>query len=336
MLESITTTDSNNKGVKLCLGGESLWLPVYVMKGVIIINFQLYADGDFDADMAMLDAFVEDQGVFSEAVVQILEKYKVIVSRKLGREQDLRSEALVLQVDAETNVVYDYLNLWYLTKKLRLNLACFFSCFDPISLPQDANIPFEIRSPLSVQSVKQSLLASFESSAALLSETSGLKSPPKNFQGKIMKESILDKFKQTAASLQVELLILLVSMDFHDHMSMLEESCSVFGALERLFVDYEPFKEKVMKYIGSAELLARVEFYNRKRLELEVVSHGHAQTISDLEASNQHLRYLEREASCLKDMLCHVDDELELCINDLTLYFSTRCESHERHKYPES
>ncbi|KAG5553420.1 hypothetical protein RHGRI_011337 [Rhododendron griersonianum] len=176
-----------------------LQLPVYVMKGVAIINFQLYADGDFDADMAMLDAFVEEQGVFSEAVVQILEKYK----------------------------------------------EGFFPCFDPISLPQDANIPFEIRSPLSVQSVKQSLLASFESSTALLSETSGLKPPPKNFQGKIMKESILDKFKQAAASLQEELLILLVSMDFHDHTSMLEESCSVFGALERLFVDYEPFKEKV-------------------------------------------------------------------------------------------
>ncbi|XP_058179870.1 uncharacterized protein LOC131298428 isoform X2 [Rhododendron vialii] len=203
-----------------------------------------------------------------------------------------------------------------------------FPCFDPISLPQDANIPFEICSPSPVESGKQYLLAPFEPSAALLSETSGLKAPPKHFQGKIMKESVMDKFKQAAASLQEDLLILLESMDFHDHASMLEESCSVFGALERLMVDYEPFKEKVMKYIGSAESLARLELsidngdwssrelfdsYNRKKQHLEVISHGHAQTLSNLEASNQHLRYLEQEASRLKDMLRRVEEELACC-----------------------
>ncbi|KAG5534636.1 hypothetical protein RHGRI_022678 [Rhododendron griersonianum] len=207
---------------------------------------------------------------------------------------------------------------------LGINFKGVFPCFDPISLPQDANI----RSPSSVESGKQSLLAPSESSAALLSETSGLKPPPKNFSGKIMKESVLDKFKQAAASLQEDLLILLESMDFHDHASMLEESCSVFGALERLMVDYEPFKEKVMKYIGSAESLARVELsidnddrssqelfdcYNQKKLRLEVISHGHAETLSDLEASNQHLRYLEQEASRLKDMLRRVEEELACC-----------------------
>ncbi|KAI8541227.1 hypothetical protein RHMOL_Rhmol08G0046000 [Rhododendron molle] len=203
-----------------------------------------------------------------------------------------------------------------------------FPCFDPISLPQDANIPFEIRSPLPVESGKQYLLAPFEPSAAVLSETSGLKSPSKHFQGKIMKESVIDKFKRAAASLREELLILLESMDFHDHASMLKESCSVFGALERLMVDYEPFKEKVMKYIGSAESLAQLELsidngdrssrelfdsYNRKKQHLEVISHGHAQTLSDLEASNRHLQYLEQEASRLKDMLRCVEEELACC-----------------------
>ncbi|KAF7121177.1 hypothetical protein RHSIM_Rhsim13G0215300 [Rhododendron simsii] len=106
MLQSITITDSNNKGVKLCLGGEKLvgmcsmisakwaeaWTPEnirvgyfsvlqlpksgYVMKGVTIFNFQLNVDGDFDADMAMLDVFAAERGVFLEAVVQILENYK--------------------------------------------------------------------------------------------------------------------------------------------------------------------------------------------------------------------------------------------------------------------
>ncbi|KAI8526087.1 hypothetical protein RHMOL_Rhmol13G0281800 [Rhododendron molle] len=108
MLQSITFTDSKNKGVKLCLAGEKLvqfrytlevsptissenfelWalknmrggyvpvlqLPIsgYVMKGVTIVDFNMFA---FD-DTSMLDAFAEEKGVFSEAVVQILEKHK--------------------------------------------------------------------------------------------------------------------------------------------------------------------------------------------------------------------------------------------------------------------
>ncbi|KAI8525406.1 hypothetical protein RHMOL_Rhmol13G0228200 [Rhododendron molle] len=36
----------------------------YVMKGVTIINFRLYGDDDYEADLAMLDAFAEEQGVF--------------------------------------------------------------------------------------------------------------------------------------------------------------------------------------------------------------------------------------------------------------------------------
>ncbi|KAG5517431.1 hypothetical protein RHGRI_037990 [Rhododendron griersonianum] len=106
MLQSITITDSNNKGVKLCLAGEKLvqcrntlevsptissekfglWalenmrggyvpvlqLPIsgYVMKGVTIVEVCAFDD------TSMLDAFAEEKGVFSEAVVQILEKHK--------------------------------------------------------------------------------------------------------------------------------------------------------------------------------------------------------------------------------------------------------------------
>ncbi|KAG5517450.1 hypothetical protein RHGRI_038006 [Rhododendron griersonianum] len=98
-LQSISITDSNNKGVKLCLGGEKLvhwidayfekaimrvgYVPVlrlpmsgYVMKRVTIVHFNLHGDDDSDAETAMLDAFAEEQGVFLEAVVQILENHK--------------------------------------------------------------------------------------------------------------------------------------------------------------------------------------------------------------------------------------------------------------------
>ncbi|XP_058198600.1 F-box protein AUF2-like [Rhododendron vialii] len=113
MLESFTICDSMNKGVKLCLGGEKLVecrncfsvnkfvslmerpnfsrrenmkvgyvsvleLPMsgYVMKGLTIMNFRICADDDSEAGKAMVDAFVEEQSVFSEAMVQIWENRK--------------------------------------------------------------------------------------------------------------------------------------------------------------------------------------------------------------------------------------------------------------------
>ncbi|KAI8526091.1 hypothetical protein RHMOL_Rhmol13G0282200 [Rhododendron molle] len=113
MLESFTICDSMNKGVKLCLGGEKLvecrnsfsvnkcaslmerpnfsrrenmevgFVPVlelpmsgYVMKGLTIMNFKLFADDDSEAGKAMVDAFEEEQSVFSEAMVHIWENHK--------------------------------------------------------------------------------------------------------------------------------------------------------------------------------------------------------------------------------------------------------------------
>lgn len=129
-------------------------------------------------------------------------------------------------------------------------------------------------------------------------------------------------------SLQVELLSLLESMDCHDHGSMLEESYSVFGALERLSVDYETFKEQVLKYIGHAASFAEVELsihngdqssqdlfddYNHKKLQLEDIACHHAETSSALEVSNEHIQYLQQEVSRLKNMLLHVEEELAFC-----------------------
>ncbi|KAI8526103.1 hypothetical protein RHMOL_Rhmol13G0282900 [Rhododendron molle] len=113
MLQSITITDPMNKGVRLYLGGEKLvecrnafrnaikcpeetvpqtqetirggLVPVlrlpmsgYVMKGVAIVHFKLCSgnDSESDAQLAMVDAFAEEQGVFSEAIMQIVKNYK--------------------------------------------------------------------------------------------------------------------------------------------------------------------------------------------------------------------------------------------------------------------
>lgn len=113
MLQSFTITDSKNKGMKFCLAGEKLlkcrdsfnldkfisvvkrvksWtrenmkveyvpvlqLPVagYVMKGLTIISFRLFAEDDSEDGTAMVNAFAEEQSIFSEAMVQISENRK--------------------------------------------------------------------------------------------------------------------------------------------------------------------------------------------------------------------------------------------------------------------
>lgn len=112
MLQRVTIIDPKRVGVTLCLGSEKLvecrnsfnlskmnllskrveswtredwkvdYVPVlelpmsgYVMKGVTIVNFKMLADDYSEADTAMVDAFAEEQGVFSEAVAQILENH---------------------------------------------------------------------------------------------------------------------------------------------------------------------------------------------------------------------------------------------------------------------
>lgn len=58
-----------------------LQLPMsrYLMKGVTIVTFVLNGDDDSEAESAMLDAFVGEQGVFSEAVDQILKNHKDVI-----------------------------------------------------------------------------------------------------------------------------------------------------------------------------------------------------------------------------------------------------------------
>lgn len=58
-----------------------LQLPMsrYLMKGVTIVTFVPNGDDDFEAESAMLYTFVGEQGVFSEAVDQILKNHKDVI-----------------------------------------------------------------------------------------------------------------------------------------------------------------------------------------------------------------------------------------------------------------
>ncbi|KAL7192502.1 hypothetical protein ACSBR2_024353 [Camellia fascicularis] len=212
--------------------------------------------------------------------------------------------------------------------------CCVFPAFDPIFVPQDVdtfdaevpNIAMPSLSP--AQSNKSSLLTPpGQPLGSSLSGPSGLSPPPKILQGNIMTNSIVEVFKQAAVRLQDDLLNVLKSKDFHDHESMILEACSIFGALDALFVDSQPFKEQVEEFIGCAASLAEVELsinndrsaqelvimYERKKRQLEDISRFHAETRASLEASNEHHQYLQKEASRVKDMLLCIEDQLSCC-----------------------
>lgn len=130
MLRRISITDSKNKRVKLCLGGEKFvgrrnafnihsmilsnraegwtmnkkrggYVPVlrlpnsgYVMKGVTTAYMEGYSGkserllkasgSNSEAEMLTLDAFGEEEGVFSEAMEQIQAKCKDDIKAKFS------------------------------------------------------------------------------------------------------------------------------------------------------------------------------------------------------------------------------------------------------------
>ncbi|CAL5326857.1 unnamed protein product [Camellia sinensis] len=212
--------------------------------------------------------------------------------------------------------------------------CCVFPAFDPIFVPQDVdtfdaeapNIAMPSLSP--AQSNKSSLLTPpGQPLGSSLSGPSGLSPPSKILQGNIMTNSIVEVFKQAAVRLQDDLLNVLKSKDFHDHESMILEACSIFGALDALFVDSQPFKEQVEEFIGCAASLAEVELsidndrsaqelvimYECKKRQLEDISRRHAETRAALEASNERHQSLQKEASRVKDELLRIEEQLSSC-----------------------
>ncbi|KAI8031433.1 Kinesin-like protein KIN-14R, partial [Camellia lanceoleosa] len=101
--------------------------------------------------------------------------------------------------------------------------CCVVPTFDPIFVRQDVDT-FDVEAPnITMPS---------------------LSPPPKILQGNTMTNSIVEVFKQAAVRLQDDLLNVLKSKDFHDHESMILEACFIFCALDALFVDFQPLKNK--------------------------------------------------------------------------------------------
>ncbi|KAF5456940.1 hypothetical protein F2P56_021088 [Juglans regia] len=156
-------------------------------------------------------------------------------------------------------------------------------------------------------------------------ELSNPKSSPPIFEGSTT--SHLEVLEQTLVYVQNQLITSLQSMDPLKHESMTQAAKATFDVLDRLLVDYTPFRERVRKFIDQASSLADmersatnehslqelIEQYHCEKVGYEDICHIHAETVSSLMASSQRILSLREEASCVRDLLLRVENQLSSC-----------------------
>ncbi|XP_030953403.1 uncharacterized protein LOC115976334 isoform X1 [Quercus lobata] len=208
---------------------------------------------------------------------------------------------------------------------------CFFCCvfpsFDPMFVPQDKNVSnyecfsYLPHSPLIVEFDEPSSQISGQDAQALCDvslEMPIAKSPP------AMSESSI-----TTLNMEVlEQTVLDVQNMFLAHLeSMAQEAESTFNVLDILLVNHAPFHELVKKFIVCASSLADkeksvnqeqslqslIERYHSEKVRYDDISCIHAETETALTASNRHLVSLREEASCVKDLLLRIENQLSSC-----------------------
>ncbi|KAM4132252.1 hypothetical protein ACJW30_01G236400 [Castanea mollissima] len=144
------------------------------------------------------------------------------------------------------------------------------------------------------------------------------KSPPAMLEGRITTLN-MDVLEQTVLDVQNKLLAHLVSMA--------QEAESTFNVLDILLVNHAPFHELVKKFIVCASSLADkeksvnqeqslqalIERYHSEKVRYDDISHIHAETETALTASNRRLKSLREEASCVKDLLLRIENQLSSC-----------------------
>ncbi|XP_052192547.1 uncharacterized protein LOC127801430 isoform X2 [Diospyros lotus] len=196
--------------------------------------------------------------------------------------------------------------------------CCISPSFDPIWDPQDVNVS---------NAEAAAIVPYSQSSAEPNKQSLLLEQPSKTLQGNKITEPIEETFQNAAKQIQNKLLTVLELTDFRDHKTMASDASSVFRALDGLLVDYQPFKQLVMEFVGTAASLAEAELsiqedntlqqvvdkYNCQKQHLENISHLHAETAAALEASTEHLESLRKEVVLVKAMLCRIEEKLLSC-----------------------
>ncbi|XP_075522722.1 uncharacterized protein LOC142555632 [Primulina tabacum] len=156
------------------------------------------------------------------------------------------------------------------------------------------------------------------SRAELFSETT-----PNN----VMTEAISKSFTLAAEHLQNDLITRLEVMDFKDHEAMTHASEATFAALNRLFHDYQPMKERVNELIHSAVSLAEIEksipdedsyqclmdHSHRERIKLGEIDKAHAKVVSSVDKKGKRLIALQEELSSMKEWISRAEAEIMCC-----------------------
>ena len=202
-----------------------------------------------------------------------------------------------------------------------------FPSFDPMFVPQDKNVSnYEFfrylpHSPLIVEFDEPSSQISGQDARALCDvslEMPIAKSPPAMSEGRITTLN-MEVLEQTVLDVQNKFLAYLESMA--------QEAESTFNVLDILLVNHAPFHELVEKFIVCASSLADkeksvnqeqslqalIERYLSEKVRYDDISRIHAGTETALTASNRHLISLREEASCVKDLLLRIENQLSSC-----------------------
>jgi chromosome segregation ATPase len=146
------------------------------------------------------------------------------------------------------------------------------------------------------------------------------------FEGSITTSS-MPVLEQTVLHVQNQLLTHLESMNPHKHESMTQLVKSTFDVLDRLLVNYTPFQERVKEFIACASSLADVEQsinneysmqelmerYHSEKVRHDDISRIRDEIMTAYTASNQRLKSLREEASCVKELLLQIENQLSSC-----------------------
>lgn len=143
----------------------------------------------------------------------------------------------------------------------------------------------------------------------------------------IMTEAISKSFALAAEHLQNDLITRLEAMDFKDHEAMTHASEATFAALNRLFHDYQPLKERVNELIHSAVSLAEVEnsipdedsyqclmdHCHHERIKLDEIDKALAKVVGIVNKNGKRLIVLQKKLSSMKEWISQAEVEIMCC-----------------------
>ncbi|KAK7860367.1 hypothetical protein CFP56_039611 [Quercus suber] len=137
----------------------------------------------------------------------------------------------------------------------------------------------------------------------------------------------MDVLGQTVLHVQNQLLTHLESMNPLEHESMTQVVESTFIVLDRLLVNYTPFQELVKEFIACASSFADIEQsinnersfqelmerYHSEKVRYDDISRIHDEIMTAFADSNRRLHSLREEASCVKELLLRIENQLSSC-----------------------